>query len=118
MLARGEVARKLLVRMTKLSDEGLAELSGVGDRRVVVILGPSACLPWVDGVEYLGRDPASPALLVPTATRPSLPMKAVESAITRRFVAPVAFAPGVLVSVAEARPIERSIVAALVEDPT
>jgi hypothetical protein len=71
----GPVARALC---QSLLGRPLGGLSGVvgeaGGRRVVVILGEEARLPWVDGVVYLGRDPEAPGVLLPTRQRPALPV--------------------------------------------
>jgi hypothetical protein len=74
-----------------------------------VVLGAAAALPWCDGARYLGRDPEAPALYVPTAIGPDLPVSLVERAVLRLAPAPVAVLPleDRLVSVAAARPLAR-----------
>lgn len=37
-----------------------------------MIVGAEKCLPWVDGVVYLGHDSESPSLLFPTNVEPSV----------------------------------------------
>ena len=45
----------------------------------VVVLGATEALPWVDGVNYLGRDPDAPRLLLPTMLRPAVAVDAVRA---------------------------------------
>lgn len=113
-LGRGPVARALLARVLERSDGRLAALRGVGAPGLVCLLGDE--LPWVDGVDWLGRDPAAPSLLLPTALAPSAPARTLERALLARFpgaARPLAVAPGVVVPCGDARPLGRAEVAAL-----
>jgi hypothetical protein len=60
----------------------------------VLVLGPEAELPWVDGVEYLGIDPRAPSLLVPTHRAPTVPIDLLARALIegRGLVPPIAIA--------------------------
>lgn len=71
VLAQEAVAVTLVRRLLDhtLDLEGLEGLAGP---KVVVILGPTERLPWVDGVRYFGRDPEAPELYLPTTLRPSV----------------------------------------------
>src|SRR5262245_37711227 len=60
-------------RLAELDDARRAGLTAVAGPGALVVLGESERLPWVDGVIYLGRDPAAPELLVPTALAPTVP---------------------------------------------
>lgn len=111
--ARGEAARSLARRLLARDDEALARLNGVAARDLLVVLGDSADLPWVDGAVYLGREPGAPTLLLPTTREPSLPLPLVESAFARAADAPPPLAvlldPPLLASAHAARPILRTI---------
>ena len=106
----GAAARRLVERL--LEDDERHRLTGVAsDRGLVVVAGDQ--LPWVDGVLYLGRSEAAPALLLPTALEPTVPEALLEQAVSRQVgrVAPVAVipAPPLLVPVAAARPLSAPV---------
>lgn len=113
--ARGRAARLLADRLLARSDEELARLEGVAGEDLLVVLGPSAELPWTDGAVYLGRDPEAPSLLLPTTREPSVPLPLLERALTARAlrvpgVAPplaVFPDPPLLISTLQARPLTR-----------
>jgi hypothetical protein len=111
--ALGDAAARLCGALLERSDEALAKLQGVAGQAILAVTGASDDLPWVDGIVYLGRDPEAAALLVPTHLRPDLPLALVERAL--RTEHPHAGAPLLvlanptrLVSLAGARPMERS----------
>jgi hypothetical protein len=110
--ARGEAARALARRLLAREDEALARLSGAASPELLVVLGDSADLPWVDGAVYLGKDAAAPSLLLPTTREPSVPLPLVERAFARAAEAPPPFAvlldPPLLTSLQAARPILRT----------
>jgi hypothetical protein len=122
VVARGAAAKALVEKLLARDDAALAKLSGVtsaasaaGDG-LILVLGESAELPWVDGVSYLGRDPAAPSLLLPTASEPDVPVELLERAIVARFAgvaAPIAVLPeaGAIIGVGGARPIVRGVLA-------
>lgn len=114
MAARGEAARALARRLLARSDAELAKLTGVAGQDLVVLLGDSALLPWVEGASYLGRDARAPALLLPTNREPTVPLPLVERALIARAgrlqaEPPIAVLldPPLLASVLEARPLVR-----------
>ena len=115
--ARGSAARALAARLARCDDAGLARLRGVAGPSLLIALGESDALPWVDGVVYLGRDPRAPSLLVPTALAPDAPIALLERALLARgpgIAAPIAVlvAPPALVGVGAARPIGRALLEA------
>lgn len=151
-VATGAAARALGARLLLEPDERLARLRGVAGDGLLAVLGQARGprrtrlaelaatddergddddedgdaleLPWVDGVVYLGRDPAAPRLLLPTALRPAVPAELFEPAVLRhlerasgaakRPAPPFALvpasvdAPPLIFSLAEARPISRA----------
>ncbi|WP_394824021.1 hypothetical protein [Pendulispora albinea] len=116
----GEIGRRLAQRVLANGDEALRALRGMATSEALVILGASESLPWVDGVQYLGQDAGAPRLLLPTQLRPSVPVDAFERALLRHAakVAPplaVLLDPPRVISVAEARPLDRDRVRAWLE---
>lgn len=73
--ARGPAARRLAARVPT----GAGVVAG---KDVLVVLSAEL---WIDGIIYLGRDPAAPGLLLPTALLPGLPVDLLERALLRRF---------------------------------
>jgi MoxR-vWA-beta-propeller ternary system domain bpX5 len=110
--ARGESARALARRLLARDDEALARMSGAAAPGLLVVLGASADLPWVDGAVYLGKDASAPSLLLPTTREPSVPLPLVERAFARAAGAPPPLAvlldPPLLTSLQAARPILRT----------
>lgn len=70
------LARRVLAE----DDARLANWEGVAGRGLLVLLGASALLPWVDGAVYLGRDAAAPSLLLPCALAPDVAASLLERA--------------------------------------
>jgi len=83
-------------RLLELGDESLALLKGVAGSGLLILTGDQKSLPWVDGVQYLGRDPAAPSLLVPTTLDSAVPIALLERVLARRFEhrSPLAVLPG------------------------
>jgi hypothetical protein len=117
VVARGAAAIGLATRLLECDDERLASLRGVAGPSILVLLGEANTLPWVDGVEYLGRDTRAPSLLLPVTRAPSIALQLFERAVLAQSgkPAPVAVTPGVIASVAAARPIARERLAAWAE---
>jgi hypothetical protein len=111
MLASGDAARRLALRLLALPTDRLARLQGVAGSDLVALVGDEADLPWVDGARYLGRDPSAPALLLPTAlavgAHPALLERAVLAAAPGASP-PLAVLPDPLrvVPLGDARPID------------
>ena len=114
--ARGPAAAALAARLLARDDEALALLEGVADPGLLLILGDAASLPWTDGAVYLGRDPAAPSLLLPTAYVPDVPLPLFERAVLARAgaSAPIAVLldPPALVLAFAARRIRRAALVA------
>ena len=110
----GRVAGALARRLMQLGDEPLHALRGAAGDDVLVVLGATEVLPWVDGVNYLGRDPNAPRLLLPTMVRPAIAADAFERAIARHAAAlpspwAVLHDARRLFSIADAGPIDRDL---------
>ena len=114
--AHGPASLRLAHRLLQLSDESLSQLEGVAGRQLILIQGAGEQLPWADGVQYLGVDPAAPFLLLPTNYRPSLPEAFLQKALLKKAESSGRLAvlpsPLLLVPLHEARPIFRSVLAA------
>ena len=94
----------------------------MGGPALIVLVGARADLPWIDGIVYLGRDPAAPALLLPTTLAPDVPPALLERAVLARLsgaAPPIAVLvdPPALVPLGEARPVDRGVLARWVEGP-
>lgn len=114
-LARGQVAERLVRRLLLLTDEQLGALRGAASRQLVLLLGATEALPWVDGIAYFGREPQAPSLLLPCATCPTLPLELVARSVALRWgksgaVGPfvLADAPRTVIDSSEARPVDRA----------
>jgi hypothetical protein len=107
----GAVALALGRRAARAEDAVLAGWSGVRGPDVLVLLGPAASLPWVDGAVYLGRDALAPSLLLPCALEPDVaPALFARALEAERAQAPLAVLPsaGLLVPVGAAAPVARA----------
>lgn len=84
----------------------------MGAPGLLVILGEEKRLPWVDGVVYLGHDPQSPSLLLPTNLEPSVPaallQRALEVVHKQRGPAALLLDPPAIVPLSAARTIARA----------
>lgn len=83
-LAAGAVAARLARRLLTVGDRGGVRLRAVAGAGLLCVLGDAEALPWVDGIEYLGRDPRAPALRMPTSLEPSLHPELLERALLHR----------------------------------
>lgn len=117
VVGRGPVARLLLDRLRALPDERLARLEGGSAESLAIVMGAADDLPWVDGVTYLGRDPAAADLVVPTTKAATAPAPLVEAALRRQaesaggpFAGPFAVLldPLTIVPLASLRRIDRA----------
>ena len=112
----GPVALALARRVLAAGDSELARWSGVAGPGVLVLLGDTDSLPWVEGVVYLGRDAAAPALLLPCTLAPDVAPALLERALVARAQTgtPLAVLPrsAHLVPVGAARPVSRDTVRA------
>jgi len=113
----------LLQHLIAQPEERLARLTGLASKELLVVLGPAAELPWVDGVKYLGIDARAPGLLLPTQLEPEVHPALVERGLRTRFAAEVAplavlLEPARVASLASARPLERARLVDLMERPS
>jgi hypothetical protein len=110
--AEGPSAQALAARLLARSDEALRTLRGAAAPGLLAVLGEAEALPWVDGVNYLGRDPEAPALLLPTLRAPDVHPALLERALLARASAGAAplgvlLAPERLLPLGRARPLSR-----------
>jgi hypothetical protein len=83
MVTRGELTRQLLGRLVAASEAELARLSVVATRDLLVLIGASDELPWIDGARYCAPEPLVPSLWLPTTMVPAMPLD-----LVRRSAAP------------------------------
>ncbi|WP_224362673.1 bpX5 domain-containing protein [Hyalangium versicolor] len=111
----GPVALSLARRALAAEDSQLSAWSGVAGSGVLVLLGDTQSLPWVDGAVYLGRDGAAPSLLLPCALAPEVAPALLERALVAWAASGTPLAvlprPGLLVPVGAARPVARETLA-------
>ncbi|MDC0670815.1 bpX5 domain-containing protein [Nannocystis radixulma] len=96
VVASGPVAARLADRLLTFADDVLLRLRGVAGRDLLVLTGESSDLPWLDGVDYLGRDPLAPGLYIPTTLEPAPAAPLLERALRRRapqLATPLALLP-------------------------
>lgn len=112
----GAVAVALARRALAADERQLSAWSGVAGSGVLVLLGETHSLPWVDGAVYLGRDSAAPSLLLPCALAPEVAPALLERALVAQAAAgtPLAVLPraGLLIPLGSARPVARETLAA------
>jgi hypothetical protein len=116
LIAEGAAALALAARLLAYPTGALArsELRGVSGPALLVVVGASDALPWVDGVCYLARVASTPGLYVPTWIGTTHPPSLVAAALGRVYGdGPLVLLPPLIddgtgtrvLSLAEARPI-------------
>lgn len=83
VVAERDVARRLAIRLLALGEIAQRRLRLVIAEDTLVVLGASDELPWVDGVQYLGAEPSSPSMLIPTTRETSPSSVLIERALRR-----------------------------------
>ncbi|MBL8941195.1 MAG: hypothetical protein JNM69_42010 [Archangium sp.] len=107
VVAERDVARRLATRLLALDEATRRQLQLVVAADLLVALGPADMLPWVDGVRYLGAEPESFAMLMPT-TRETTPSSVlVERALRRAHHLPDG--PFALLSLERIVPLGRAV---------
>ncbi len=131
--ARGAAALRLAKRLLA-DNEPLERFDGVAGRELLVLQVNAApidspqpstlngnallknagvVLPWVDGVQYLGKDPAAPALLLPTNYGPVIPEEILQRVFLPRGAhiqkLAILVRPDILVPMDRARPVSRAV---------
>jgi len=101
VVAAAEVRHALLRSLARRDEPTLAALSYVAAEDHLLIVGAEALLPWADGAVYLGCEPATPGLLVPTSSAPNVPLGLFERALRRQ----TGIAAGLLAVVAHSRTV-------------
>lgn len=116
VVGEGPVALALARRVLAAEDATVARWSGVAGPGLLVLLGETESLPWVEGVLYLGRDTQAPSLFLPCTLAPSVAPALLERALLARegVTTPLAVLPRSerLVSVGAARPVSRDVLSA------
>ncbi|MEL6349543.1 MAG: hypothetical protein AAFV53_40950 [Myxococcota bacterium] len=106
VLGEGEAAVRLVRRLLNGYRDNLRGLAADDQ---VVIIGKTEDLPWVDGVQYLGKDPRAPALLLPTMLNTAVPISLVERALILRAQEgdlPLVVTPSKVIACGNARPLD------------
>ena len=74
-VACGRAARDLLRRLQLCAAEDRKGLRFVATADMLVLLGETGQLPWIDGIRYCAASPAAPMLWLPTLLRPGQPLE-------------------------------------------
>jgi len=82
VVGAGAVARRLLLAIEQAPSAARAGWLAAANDDVLVLTG--AELPWADGVQYIAPRTHAPALWLPTAECPALPLDLLERALLRR----------------------------------
>ena len=91
VVAEGPCATALAERLLAEGRDDRRGLASPGERRLLVV---GDDLPWVDGVRWLGVDPAARGLFLPTTLQPTLPVPLLAEAVRRRVGLPAVALPG------------------------
>ncbi len=83
-VAQGAVIGALLARLAALDDAQRGLLRAVAAPGILVLLGPAAALPWVDGARYCAPDPLLRMLWLPTDVQPQAPLDLVLANLSAR----------------------------------
>ncbi len=116
--ATGDAAVQLGRRLLREDPTVLSDLVGVGGPGLLCVAGSPDRLPWVDGVVYLGRDPAAPGVLLPTTMVPDVPVGLLARALLRKVEEhPIVVLPRDrrVFTMASARPLDRDLLEAWLE---
>lgn len=84
LVATGAARPALLRALLRRDADGLRGLSAAATRDLLVVLGPTALLPWVDRVHYCAPAPDVPGLWLPTRLAPDAPAELLHGALQRR----------------------------------
>ncbi|GAA5161764.1 hypothetical protein GCM10025770_11520 [Viridibacterium curvum] len=73
MLAWGDAALRLHLRLQEMDEVRLARLALTASRDVLIVTGAVDDLPWSEGVGYFASCPEVPALCMPTTLAADVP---------------------------------------------
>ena len=85
LVAVGQVARQLLLRLQEMQDHELHQLSIVTTRNLLVLIGSGDKLPWLEGARYCAPDPIARELWLPTHIAPNLPSDLLQANLATRL---------------------------------
>jgi len=87
-VAWGEVAPRLHARLVQLPLATCKRLTVAASDGLLMVIGATADLPWVEGIEYAAPDPDALGLWLPTRWQPQVPaewlLQALGTRVTRR----------------------------------
>ena len=84
LVAAGPALHALLGALRERGADGLHGLTLTATRDLLVLLGPAASLPWIDGVAYCAPAEGVPGLWLPTRLAPDAPAELLHAALQRR----------------------------------
>lgn len=81
-------AQQLAKRLLDYDPALLARMNGIAGKSFIVIESETEHLPWIDGIQYFGKDPHAPNLYLPTQIKPDCPASLLERICLKLFSAP------------------------------
>jgi len=112
LVAAGAARAALLHALRRRDTDGLRGMAAVATRDLLVVLGPTALLPWVDGIHYCAPVPDVPGLWLPTRLAPDAPAELLYAALQRRCGHAALLLwhnPGLMLGLDGAQPISTSV---------
>lgn len=85
-VASGQSMKPLIHKLLDMSKEQFQLYSGIYAPDIMLIAGPN--LPWVDGIQYLGKHSEAPNLLLPTNLQCNVPLSILDKAVCQLEVEP------------------------------
>lgn len=83
-VAWGRAARALHLRLQQIEPGQQSGLSATASRDLLIVVGETGDLPWVDGTAYAGPCSEAPGLWLPTLAAPDLPTELIARSLQRR----------------------------------
>lgn len=111
VLALGDVADRLRLRLLDREPETLSRLEGVEGEGLLALRGACGDLPWCEGIRYFGAAPNAAPLLLPVELETDVPAQWLHALIPGsgpRIVAPTRTGM-LIVPMLEARSVDREL---------
>ena len=83
VIGMGPVSRRLFAAIQGRPETYRHSLMATANDDLLILTGATQDLPWVDGAQYIAPRTEVPALWLPTAQRPKLPLDLLDRAIRR-----------------------------------
>ncbi len=116
LIAFDDSALRLKKKLLSFDDQSLSAWQGVFADNLLLIIGETETLPWIDGGIYLGKDSAAPSIFLPTNLRPEMPIDLFEKTLLHKFAGqkPFAVVKNQIIPIGKMRPISRKVLSEFV----